>query len=245
MRRLLKAEFNSIYRKPKLYVLLAILIASFLLGVLIDHYTNGTTFGYGIVGVFYIFLAIILVTDVTHKEYKFHTMKNLIGSGFSRKEIFFGKYIVTLVVAISFMLTEEILKIVYAFINQEFSKKINLVVDGVDALRQIGMFSIIFIISMLVISDGLSLFFSFLYGVLLAFIVPTITVFIPQLPENASEKITATLLITSSAYIKTDKKDFFSQHLIPSGLIWVAIGVVLVVVLMTVGYKTFERKEFK
>ena len=145
MRRFLIAEFNSIYRKPKLYVLLAILFASFGLGVLIDHYTHGTTFGYGIVSVFYIFLAIILVTDVTHKEYKFHTMKNLIGSGFSRKEIFFGKYIVTLVVAISFMFTEEILKIIYALINHEFSEKVNLVVDGVDALRQIGMFSIILV----------------------------------------------------------------------------------------------------
>ena len=245
MRRFLIAEFNSIYRKPKLYVLLAILFASFGLGVLIDHYTHGTTFGYGIVSVFYIFLAIILVTDVTHKEYKFHTMKNLIGSGFSRKEIFFGKYIVTLVVAISFMFTEEILKIIYALINHEFSEKVNLVVDGVDALRQIGMFSIIFIISMLVVSDGLSLFFSFLYGVLLSFMVPAAAVFIPQLPEKAPEKITATLLITSSAYIKTDKKDLFSQHLIPSGLLWVALGVALVVVLMIVGYKTFNRKEFK
>ena len=52
MRRLLFAEFNTVYRKPKLYVLLAILIVIFALGVVIDHFAGGDTFGYLLIDIF-------------------------------------------------------------------------------------------------------------------------------------------------------------------------------------------------
>ena len=153
MRRLLFAEFNTVYRKPKLYVLLAILIVIFALGVVIDHFVGGDTWGYQMIDIFYPFLAIILVTDITHKEYKFHTMKNLIGSGFSRKQIYFGKLIVTLGSSFAFLLVAEILKIVYAVINHHLATKIYPVAEIVDAIRCLGMFTIIFIISVLIVSD--------------------------------------------------------------------------------------------
>ena len=79
MRRFLKAELNTIIRKPKMYVLLGILLAVYALGfityILTKHKVDLTVL---LIALFHPFLVIILVSDVTHKEYKFNTMKNLI-----------------------------------------------------------------------------------------------------------------------------------------------------------------------
>ena len=249
MSRLLKAEFNSIYRKPKLYVLLGILVVAFGLGILIDHFVKGEpSWGYNMVNLFYPFLAIILTSDITHKEYKFHTMKNLIGSGFSRKQIYFGKLIVTLGSALAFLLVSEILKIVYALINHQFASKIYPMVEVIDGIRRLSMFAVIFIICMLIVSDGLSLFAAFMYGVVLGPVLSLGSLLV-GLSQKTVDRIGAATLVSSDAYIKinVDPKTakILSSEVIPSGLIWCALGVAVAVGLLILGYQSFKRKEFK
>ncbi|MBP5773148.1 MAG: ABC transporter permease subunit [Eubacterium sp.] len=248
MRRLLFAEFNTVYRKPKLYVLLAILIVAFALGVVIDHFVGGDMWGYQMIDIFYPFLAIILVTDITHKEYKFHTMKNLIGSGFSRKQIYFGKLIVTLGSSFAFLLVAEILKIVYAIINNHLATKIYPVAEIVDTIRCLGMFTIIFIISVLIVSDGLSLFASFVYGVLFNPIFSLAAIPL-QISDKVASIIKAALLISTDAYLKIERNPktaaITSAKIIPSGIIWCVVGIAVAVGLLILGYEVFKRKEFK
>ncbi len=248
MRRLLFAEFNIVYRKPKLYVLLSILLGAFGLGILIDYYLKSTTWGYTLIDWFYPFLAIVLVTDITHKEYKYKTMKNLIGSGFSRKQIYFGKLIVTLGSSLAFLLMAEMLKIVYAIINHQMASKIYPTVEIVDGIRDLGKFAIIFIISVLVVSDGLSLFASFMYGVMLGPVIGLAGLFM-NLSEKASNIIGAITLTSSDAYLKVARNkegtQIISTKIIPSGLAWCVLGIAITIGLLILGYEVFKKKEFK
>ena len=245
MRRFLKAELNTIYRKPKVYVLLGILIVSFCLGLLLEKQFNvNGDLAVGFIKLFYPLLAIILVSDITHKEYKFDTMKNLIGSGFTRSQIYVGKLIVTLAVSFMFMLAKNIVIVVYYAVKGNLSANYNWKIELIDGVRELCMFGIIFIICMLITSDALSLLTSFVYAVLLPFILTIAGSFLEIfIGKNTMDRISSALLVSNSAYITT--KDNGELILHPNQLIWALIGIGVAILALQAGYMLFKRKEFK
>lgn len=244
MRRFLKAEFNTIYRKPKVYVLLGILVVAFGLGLIIEKKYNVKGLSVGFIQIFYPFLAIVLASDITHKEYKFNTMKNLIGSGFTRSQIYVGKLIVTIAVSFMFMLVKKIIEIVYYVANGNLSTKINWKIELIDGVRQLCMFGIIFIICMLITSDALSLLTSFVYAVLLPFILSVAGAFLEAfIGKNTMNRISSALLVSHDAYIENLENGDMVLH--PSQLIWALIGIAVALLALQGGYMLFKRKEFK
>jgi hypothetical protein len=110
------------------------------------------------------------------------------------------------------------------------------------------MFAVIFIICMLIVSDGLSLFAAFMYGVVLGPVL-SLGSLLAGLSQKTVDRIGAATLVSSDAYIKVnvDPKTakILSSEVIPSGLIWCALGVAVAVGLLILGYQSFKRKEFK
>lgn len=249
MGRFLKAELNTIYRKPKLYVLLSILTAAFILGIVVNFLTHGKVdITIILIEFFHPFLVIILVSDVTHKEYKFNTMKNLIGSGFTRSQIYTGKLIVTMIVAFMFILIEKAMQIIYLLIKHDFAKKFFWKAELVDMVRQFCMFGIIFIICMLITSDALSLLASFGYGILLSMFLGMVGIFVPGISDKVAERISAACLVSSSAYVKsTLSKDGYviGKYIDKGELIWCGVGIIVALLALQGGYMLFKRKEFK
>ena len=249
MRRFLKAELNTVIRKPKLYVLLGIMFALYIIGLVVYFATNKSIdITLQMVVAAYTILAIILVSDITHKEYKFRTMKNLIGSGFTRSQIYVGKLIITMIVAFLFAVIEQLMEIVYCVIRGDLAESFFWQTDLVDIVRQMCMFVIIFIICMLITSDGLSLLAAFAYAMLLGPILMFAGPLV-HLSEKALERISAATMISSSLYIKnTMSKDgltVIKSEIVTSELIWWGIGIIVAILALQLGYMVFKRKEFK
>lgn len=249
MRRFLKAELNTIIRKPKMYVLLGILLAVYALGfityILTKHKVDLTVL---LIALFHPFLVIILVSDVTHKEYKFNTMKNLIGSGFTRSQIYTGKLIVTMLVAFVFMFIEKLMEVIYYLYKGTLSSEFFWKAELVDIIRQFCMFGIIYIICMLITSDALSLLAAFGYGILLKPVLTVAALLSGFVPEKVAERIGAAALVSSDCYVRTvlDKKGYpIGKEVITSELIWCAIGLVVAIIALQGGFMLFKRKEFK
>lgn len=249
MRRLLKAEINTVIRKPKLYVLLGILVAAYVIGIITYFATHRTIdITLHLIAAFYTILAIILVSDITHKEYKFRTMKNLIGSGFTRSQIYLGKLIITMLVAFIFAAIEKVMEIIYYIIRGDLKENFFWQADLVDLVREMCLFVIIFIICMLIVSDGLSLLAAFAYAMLLG---PLLTFAGPlvHLTDKVVERISAILMLSSDVYIKTkmdkDGLTVLSKSVVPSQLVWWGIGIVVAILALQGGYMLFKRKEFK
>lgn len=248
MRRFLRAELATVFRKPKLYVLLLVTLFGFGLGVLIDFFVikSGSTAGQILIEMFYAICAIILVADITHKEYKFGTMKNLVGCGFTRTNIFVGKYITTMIVSLIFIMFEKIVKWAYCTFKGDV---VFLVADIMDIIRQFFMFSLIFVICMLIVSDSISLVMSMLYGVILPMAIPLIAPFIFGKNSMAGPRITAILMVSDSAYMEdvvlTASFTITDKVIVPKGMIWFYIGIAFVIAALIVGCQVFKRKDVK
>ena len=250
MRRFLKAELETIFRKPKLYVLLIVMLGGFTLGAMIDIFfiKSGSMMGEVFILAFYAICAIILVADITHKEYKYGTMKNLIGCGFTRANIYIGKYITTMIVTLIFILFEKVVKWLYCLSRGTFDSNVFLSSDLMDILRQLFMFSLIFVICMIIASDSVSLVVSMLYGLILPLVMTIAGGIIFGAESNVVPKVSAVLMLSDSIYIDsvTDAKGIvLSESINTSGLVWFFIGIVLVVALLIGGFQLFKRKEIK
>lgn len=243
MRRLLKAEFNSVYRKPKFYIFLIILVVLFGFGFFLEKVANfGTAMTF--VDFIYPLLAILIIVDISHKEYKYHTMKNLIGAGFSRQGIYFGKLIVSVVVAIAFIAFHRLLDFLSALIDgKSYSFSME---DFQEIVRLIGMYAIIFIICMLIVSDGISLLIAVLYGILAKYIIMMLGMF-QVVNERVSTKLNMIFLLTDDptyAEINFKTGDVVTKT-VEYPYIWWGIGVVVAIAALVAGLVMFKRKEFK
>ena len=248
MRRFLKAELGTIFRKPKLYVLLLIMLGGFGLGAIIDaqFLNNGSAAGQLFIQIFYAICAIILVADITHKEYKYGTMKNLIGCGFTRTTIYVGKYITTMIVSTVFILFEKLVKWGYCYIKGDFDS-VYMSSDLMDICRQFFLFSLIFVICMVIVSDSISLVISMMYGLVLQVVIALAGAIIFGVASKVMPKVAAVLMLSDSIYIKqvTQNDKVISESIDKGGLIWFFLGIVFVIATLWGGYAIFKKKEVK
>ncbi|MBQ5474794.1 MAG: hypothetical protein IIT65_08815, partial [Lachnospiraceae bacterium] len=169
-------------------------------------------------------------------EYKYKTMKNLIGSGFSRTTIYFGKFITAIIVSIAFIIFNKVCEIISDVIVKD---PITFTTDEMlEMVRSLGMYAIIFILCMLIISDGLSLLAAVIYsifGKLIIFMLEMFSVLSPV----ALKRISLVLLLTS------DPKGLDEKVLVTYPWLWNGLGIILAIILLIAGLEIFKRKEFK
>ena len=115
--------------------------------------------------------------------------------------------------------------------------------DATFTVRELCMFGIIFIICMLITSDALSLLTSFVYAVLLPFILMIAGSFLEIfIGKKTMDRISSALLVSNSAYITTKGKEMILHS---NQLIWALIGIGVAILALQAGYMLFKRKEFK
>ena len=147
-----------------------------------------------------------------------------------------GKFITAIIVSIAFIIFNKVCEIISDVIVKD---PITFTTDEMlEMVRSLGMYAIIFILCMLIISDGLSLLAAVIYsifGKLIIFMLEMFSVLSPV----ALKRISLVLLLTS------DPKGLDEKVLVTYPWLWNGLGIILAIILLIAGLEIFKRKEFK
>ena len=258
MKLYLRSEIYRIFHRMNSYVFIgictALLISSNIVLAALKHvdkkFPYATTF-YSIANLYTSFLAIFLLCVligimIFGNEYGYHTMKNSLSYGISRKSIYFGKLIIEIIYGVAAFTLISSIHIAAAFLLLEDSGSANLILF---------LKTVLYCLPLLLFSISATNCFIFLFestGAAITAILSLLVVLplIANLLGMKFEVIRRFADILPFNMIKNTQFDFDKLDFVFKGSVntlsgyWIS-GIIQTAIVIIIGYCVFQKREIK
>lgn len=240
MKNLLKAEFYYLYKNIRYYVFVALIILGNLSSIIFKQNVISLIANFAV----FVFAAILLL-EFSHKDFKYKTMKNYIGSGQSLIKVYFAKLIVCLVAIFILMFFQRCLGTTSDIVcNSKEISDINYIAIALSMFINLLRCTVIFCICSLISSGSLSIVVSLIY----VLIIPIVKSFIkndvlqaidPFMLDSIENSINGQAM--NGLEITQDLPVIFDANF----FLHLGVAICVVAVINIIGCYVFSRREVK